>query len=76
MYIQTPKETNHEIKAKRYTFLLVSNTDVEKSCFLCRVKNPLSTIFNFSQLHDHFQKQPLLDVLRNRCSKKLRNTVF
>ena len=35
MYIQTPKETNHEIKAKRYTFSLVSDTDVEKSCFLC-----------------------------------------
>ena len=26
-------ETNHEIKTKRYTFSLVSDIDVEKSCF-------------------------------------------
>ena len=29
---------NYEIKTKRYTFSLVSDTDVEKSCFPCRVK--------------------------------------
>ena len=29
----TPKETNHEIKSKRYTFSLAFDTDVEKSCF-------------------------------------------
>ena len=34
MKIQTPKDTSHEIKTKRYTFALVSDTDVEKSCFL------------------------------------------
>ena len=31
-------ETNYEIKTKRCTFLLVSNTDVKKSCFFCRAK--------------------------------------
>ena len=30
MLIQTPEETNHEIKTKRHTFSLVSDTDVEK----------------------------------------------
>ena len=44
MEIQTPKETNPEIKTKRYTFSLACDTDVEKSCFLCRVK---SLINNF-----------------------------
>ena len=44
MEIQTPKETNPEIKTKRYTFSLASDIDVEKSCFLCRVK---SLINNF-----------------------------
>ena len=28
----------HEIKTKRYTFSLVSDIDVKKSCFLCNVK--------------------------------------
>ena len=31
--MQTQKEINHEIKTKRYTFLLISDTDIEKSCF-------------------------------------------
>ena len=53
--IQTPKETNHEIKDKRYKFSLVSDTDVKKSCFLCGV-NSLSAIFKFSQFHKNFQK--------------------
>ena len=30
MQIQTPKETNREIKANRHTFSLVPDTDVEK----------------------------------------------
>ena len=28
--------------------------------------NPLSTIFNYSQFHEHFQKQSFADVLQNR----------
>ena len=28
----------HEIKTKRYIFSLVSDIDVKKSCFLCKVK--------------------------------------
>ena len=34
------KETNDEIKTKRYTFSTGSNVDVEESCFffLCRAK--------------------------------------
>ena len=35
--------------------------------------NPLSTIFNFSQFHEHFQKPPFADVLQNRCPKKVGN---
>ena len=37
--IQTPKETNHKIKAKRYIFSLVSDIDVEKSCFYVELKS-------------------------------------
>ena len=32
--METPKETNYEIKAKRNTFSTVSNVDVEGSSFL------------------------------------------
>ena len=45
--IQTPKETNHEIKTKRYTFSQVSDTDVKKSCFSCRVKIPYQQFLTF-----------------------------
>ena len=31
--MQTPKEINHEIKIKKSTFSLISDTDVEKSWF-------------------------------------------
>ena len=40
---------------------------------LCRVKNPLSTIRNFSQFYEPYQKQPFADILQNRCSKKICN---
>ena len=33
MYIQTPKETNREIKTKRYTFSFVSDIDVVNPVF-------------------------------------------
>ena len=33
IYIQTSKETNHEKDTNRYTFLLVSDINVEKTCF-------------------------------------------
>ena len=33
MYMETSKETNHEIKTNRYRFSFVSEIDVEKSCF-------------------------------------------
>ena len=45
--MQTPKETNYEIKTKRYTFSFVSDIDVEKSCFLCRVKIPYQQFLTF-----------------------------
>ena len=38
MYIQTPKETNREIKTKRHTFSLVSDTVAEKSCFFLNIE--------------------------------------
>ena len=38
MWTHTPKETNHEIKTKRYTFSLASDTNVEKCCFLMQRK--------------------------------------
>ena len=44
MLIQTPKETNHEIKAKRYEFSLASGTDVGNPAFLCRVNIPYQQI--------------------------------
>ena len=42
--IQTPKESSHEIKANRYKFSLVSDTDDKKSCFLCGVTILISNI--------------------------------
>ena len=45
--MKTPKDKNHKIKTKRYTFLLVSDIDAEKSCFLCRVKTPYQQILIF-----------------------------
>ena len=34
LYVNTnSKETNHEIKTKRYTFSVARDIDVEKSCF-------------------------------------------
>ena len=59
-YVNTNSKGN-QIKTKRYKFSLVSDTDVEKSCF--------STIFNFAQFREDFQKQPFADVLQNRCCK-------
>ena len=41
----TPKETNRERDAKRHTFSLVSDTDIEKSCFSCRVKIAYQQLF-------------------------------
>ena len=72
MLIQTPKKTNHEIKTKRYSFSLVSDNDVEKFCFLCRVKIPYQQFLLFLRFM-HFQKQLFADILRNRCSKKVCN---
>ena len=43
-FIQTPKETNHEMKRNKYTFSLVTDIDVAKSCFLVQSQNSLSTI--------------------------------
>ena len=73
MQIQIPIETNHEIKTKRYSFSLVSDIDVEKFYFLCRVKIPYQQFLAFLSFMKIFQKQPFADVLQNRCSKKSRN---
>ena len=37
----------HEIKTKRYTFSLVFDADVKKSCFSCRVKTPYQQLLTF-----------------------------
>ena len=47
MQIQTPRETNHEIKTKRYTLSLVFDTVVEKSFFSCRTKIPYQQFLTF-----------------------------
>ena len=36
--MQTPKETNCEINTNRYTFSVVSDIDVDKSCFHVALK--------------------------------------
>ena len=46
--MQTLKETNNVIKTKRYTFLFVSDTDIEKSCFLSGVKTLMNNVYLFS----------------------------
>ena len=58
MQIQIPIETNHEIKTKRYSFSLVSDIDVEKFYFLCRVKIPYQQFSAFLSFMKIFQKQP------------------
>ena len=52
MWIQTPRESNYEIKTKRYKFLLVSDIDVKDSCILCPVKDPYQQFLNFL-FHEH-----------------------
>ena len=44
--MQTPKETSHEIKTKRFPFSLVSDS-VETSCFSSRVKIPYQQFLTF-----------------------------
>ena len=42
MWIQTPKETNYEIRAKRCAFSLVFDIDIEKPCsFNVELKFPI-----------------------------------
>ena len=59
MQIQTPKETNHEIKTKRYTFSLISGTDVEQYCFACRVKIPYQQFLTFLSFMNIFRSSRL-----------------
>ena len=54
MLIHIPRETNDETKTNRNIFSLVSDAGAEESMFfLCRVKNSLLTISNFSQFHEN-----------------------
>ena len=84
--MQTTKETNHEIKTKRYTFSLVSDTDVKKSCFFYADLKSLINSFNFSQFHEHIFRNSRLQmffkigVLKNIAifgiKKRLRRRFF
>ena len=65
LYLNTNFKENHEIKTKRYTFSLISDIDVKKSC---RVKISyqqfLMFLFHHSHwFHEHFQKTPFAGVL-------------
>ena len=62
-------------KKKNYCFnfnRLILLLEWESVAKLVIIFAPLSTIFDFSHFHKHFQKQSLADVLQNRYSKKIR----
>ena len=63
MWIQTPKETNHEIKLN---ISPVSDIDVEKSCFFLNVKLIFlkNNVLFISVSGTHFLKQLFADVLK------------
>ena len=51
--ISIEHQRNYKTKTKRYTFSLNFDTDVEKSCFLCRVNIPyqqFSTFLSFMNI--------------------------
>ena len=50
---------------RRYTFSLVSDIDLEKSCFLCRIKIDYQQ-FCFLSVPWTFQEQPFGDVLEKQ----------
>ena len=60
--IETSKEINHGIKTKRYTFSIVSDIDVEKSCVLNAESKFLMNTFLFflsstnTLLNNHFEE--------------------
>ena len=58
------KETNREIKTKRYTFSLVSDTDVEKYCFSGRIKIP------YQQFLTLLSFMNIVRTAFRRCSSK------
>ena len=57
--MQTPKEANHETKTMRYTFSLVSDIGIEKSCFLYRIKIPYLQFLTFLSLMNISRSSPL-----------------
>ena len=58
------KETNREIKTKRYTFSLVSDTDVEKYCVSGRIKIP------YQQFLTLLSFMNIVRTAFRRCSSK------
>ena len=80
-YVNTNSKGN-QIKTKRYKFSLVSDTDVEKSCFSCEVKSPYQqflTLLNFAKIFrssrlQMFFKIDALKILQYSDLKRVSNT--
>ena len=47
---------------QKQTFSLVSDTDVEKTCFLTVKLKLLMNSFNFSQFHEHIFRSSCLQI--------------
>ena len=65
IWIQTPKETNHEIKGNIFTcFFLEIKTNIFTCIFNIKLNIPYEQLYFFSVSWTHFQKQPFADVLQ------------
>ena len=62
-------------QSKKIYIFTISDTDVEKSCFLCGVKIPYQQFLTFLSFMNIFRSR-LQDVLKISCSKKFRNIVI
>ena len=71
MQIQTPIETNHEIKTKIYSFSVVSDTDFEKFYCLCRVKILYQQFLTFLSFMNIFRSSCLEMLFKTGALKNL-----
>ena len=60
------KQRQTDIQFHLFILLMLKNL-----VFYVELKS-LSTVLHFSQSHEHFQKQPFVETLQSRRSKKLR----
>ena len=81
--MQTPKETNNEIKRKRYAFSTISDADFQKPCFFSFIivtgftnifRNTCSQVLQTCPVHQH-RGFPVNIAKCFRLSKQIRKGV-